>query len=378
MPLRSNSLKGYPDCDGEVRELAAEIWGPCDGDKVKSASYGKGRVFWNVPLDEVLAELGVAPDFTVENLANKDREIDCIHRETDEEDIYLVANTTLEHQSVTCRFRVAKGRVPSFWQAQDGSVTPCHVYESGDGFVRLPLDLPPASSVFVVFRNEVRDGHLVRLDSQNGSLRVTGREASSFTAVAHRSGSYAYRAADGYEGSVSVEVPDDRIIDGPWTLSFPADSGAPPEAVMDPLVDWTESSDPGIRYFSGTATYRKTISLSGPPPAGDVVLDLGSVREVAAVRVNGRDAGILWKEPFSANIGHLLKAGENRLEIAVTNVWNNRIVGDLQPDAVKSFARTNLVGKFRANSPLQPSGLLGPVKLRFPISVNLPIQPNSR
>ncbi len=375
MPLRSNSLKGYPDCDREVRELAAEIWGACDGDKVKSASHGKGRVFWNVSLDEVLAELDVPPAFIVENQANKNREIDFIHRETDDEDIYLVANTTMEHQSVICRFRAAEGRVPSLWQAQDGSVTPCHVYQDEDGFVKLPLELPPASSVFVVFRNEDRDHHLVRLDSQNGALRITGREPSAFTAVAHRSGSYAYRTAGGYEGSVTVDVPDDRIIDGPWTLSFPEDSGAPPAAEMERLADWTESSDPGIRYFSGTAIYRKSFTLSDPPPAGEVVLDIGTVREVAAVRVNGMEAGILWKEPFSTNIGHLLKAGENRLEIAVTNVWNNRIVGDLQPDAAKSFARTNLKGKFRANTPLRSSGLLGPVKLRFPMSVNLPTQP---
>ena len=370
-PLRSNSLKGYPDSDREVRELAIKIWGACDGETVKSANYGKGRVFWNVPLDKVLEEMKIAPDFTVENLENKHREIDHIHRETENEDIYLVANTTLEHQSASCRFRVAAGRVPSFWQAEDGSVKPCHVYASGDGFVRLPIELPPASSVFVVFREDERADHLVRLDQTGGAIEVTAMAAKTFTAVAHLSGSYAYRTAKGHAGAIKVDVPADIIIDGSWKLVFPPDSGAPREVTMDTLIDWTMSPNPEVRYFSGTATYQKTFTLPDMPAEGGVTLDLGTIREVAAVRVNGKDAGILWKQPFRTEIGHLLEKGENDLEIVVTNLWNNRIVGDLQPDSKQAFTRTNIKSKFSAKSPLLPSGLIGPVKLAFPVSVTV-------
>jgi hypothetical protein len=370
-PLRSNSLKGYPDSDREVRELAIKIWGACDGETVKSANYGKGRVFWNVPLDKVLEEMKIAPDFTVENLENKHREIDHIHRETENEDIYLVANTTLEHQSAICRFRVAAGRVPSFWQAEDGSVKPCHVYASGDGFVRLPIELPPASSVFVVFREDERADHLVRLDQTGGAIEVTAMDAKTITAVAHLSGSYAYRTAKGHAGAIKVDVPADIIIDGSWKLVFPPDSGAPREVTMDTLIDWTMSPNPEVRYFSGTATYQKTFTLPDMSAEGCVTLDLGAIREVAAVRVNGKDAGILWKQPFRAEIGHLLEKGENHLEIVVTNLWNNRIVGDLQPDSKQAFTRTNIKSKFSAKSPLLPSGLIGPVKLAFPVSVTV-------
>ncbi len=372
MPLRSNSLKGYPDCDREVRELARKIWGACDGEKVKSAGYGKGRVFWNVALDEVLQELEVAPDFMVENLENKHREIDHIHRETENEDIYLVANTTLEHQSATCRFRVAGGRIPSFWQAEDGSVKPCHVYESGDGFVRLPIELPPASSVFVVFREEERADHLVRLDQSGGAIEVTAIDARTITAKARQSGSYAYRTAKGRDGTIKVEVPADIIIGGPWKIAFPPDSGAPREATLETLIDWTMSPDPGVRYFSGSATYQKTFTLPDMPADDGVTLDLGAIRETTAVRVNGKDAGILWKPPFRTEIGPFLKEGENHLEIVVTNLWNNRIVGDLQPDSKEAFTRTNIKSKFSAKSPLLPSGLMGPVKLVFPVSVSVP------
>jgi len=135
------------------------------------------------------------------------------------------------------------------------------------------------------------------------------------------------------------------------------------------LIDWTESTDPGVRYFSGTATYHKSFVLPKMPANGAVFLDLGNVREVAAVKVNGKDAGVLWKQPYRTDIGPLLKKGENRLEIAVTNLWNNRIVGDLRPDSNGTFARTNLKSKFRPGTPLLPSGLIGPVKLAFPVSV---------
>ena len=108
-PERSNSLKGYPDCDREVRKLAAQIWGNCDGDKVRTHAFGQGKVLWNVPLTNALADLGIAPDFVAENISNEDRHIDYIHRTTAEEDIYFVSNSSTNRATVTCRFRVGAG-----------------------------------------------------------------------------------------------------------------------------------------------------------------------------------------------------------------------------------------------------------------------------
>jgi hypothetical protein len=374
-PERSNSLSGYPDCDGEVRELSARIWGPCDGDHVKTATYGKGRVFWNVPLSEVLMEIGIKPDFTVENIKNDERQIDFIHRATADEDIYFVSNSTMDHQSVQCRFRVAGGRVPNFWHPEDGRVAPCHIFEVGDGFIKLPLELPPASSVFVVFGKDVREDHLVKIgESGNAAggvgIEVLAVDAGSVSARVRQAGVYPFETARGRTGKIVVEqVPDDLVIGGTWKIEFPPDLGAPQEVTMPALVDWTQSTEPGIRYFSGTATYHKQFVLPGMPSSGAVLLDLGIVREVAAVKVNGRDAGVLWKQPYRIEIGPLLTIGENQLEIAVTNLWNNRIVGDLRKDSNGTFARTNLKSKFRPETPLLPSGLIGPVTLGFPVSV---------
>lgn len=364
-PERSNSLRGYPGCDDDVRALAAEIWGDCDGEKIRSHAYGKGKVMWNVPLDDVLAGMGIVPDFTADTPDNADRHIDFIHRETDEEDIYFISNSSMERQGFKGKFRVGGGRVPSFWQPEDGSIEPCHVYESGNGSVSVPIDLAPASSVFVVFRKGVAPDHLVRAGD---GIEVLGMDGGNVKLRVSKAGRYQLETASGKTGDfVLKDVPEAAEIAGEWTVEFPKGRGAPASVTIDKLADWTESADPGVRYFSGTATYRKSFEIAGSPET--LVLDLGRVGEVATVKVNGKEAGILWKQPYSVDIAPFLKDGTNGLEISVTNLWNNRIVGDLQSDTDEDITRTNLRGKFTAKSPLIPSGLIGPVTLRKPLDV---------
>jgi hypothetical protein len=144
-------------------------------------------------------------------------------------------------------------------------------------------------------------------------------------------------------------------------VSFPSDLGAPARVHFDRLYSWTESTDAGVKYFSGTAVYNKTV----PIPRGwlgnglRVQLDLGAVKNVADVIVNDRSVSVLWKAPFKVDITDALKPGDNRIEIRVTNLWPNRLIGDRQPGARKiAFATFD---PFKADSPLLPSGLLGPV-----------------
>jgi hypothetical protein len=381
-PARSNSLRNYPDCDREVRELADRVWGPCDGGTVRSHTHGAGRVFWNVPLKDILAEMGVQPDFVVESPSNEDWEIDYIHRRTEREDIYFVANNHSEHRTAVCRFRVASGRVPSFWHPDDGSVRPCPVYQTGDGFVRLTVELPPTSSVFVVFREEKQDDHLVAVTGttppagDHTAIRILGHRQDTVTAEVWQPGKWRIESARGGSGELAVgEVAPDQPIAGPWQVLFPENLGAPSDIAMETLTDWTAHGNPGVRYFSGTARYRTGFTLASLPESGNpVILDLGDLKEVAEVTVNGRNLGILWKQPYRIDITAAVRPGGNRLEIAVTNLWNNRIVGDLKTPDQAPVSRTNLKGKFNANSPLLPSGLLGPVSLRFPVTATANIQ----
>jgi hypothetical protein len=145
---------------------------------------------------------------------------------------------------------------------------------------------------------------------------------------------------------------------------------------METPADWTTHNDPGVRYFSGTAQYQKsfTISASRIEKGGPVILDLGTVKEVAEVTVNGRNLGIAWKQPYLVDITTAVRPGENQLEIAVTNLWNNRIVGDLKNPDQAPISRTNMKARFNANSSLLPSGLLGPVRLRFPVTATTRIR----
>ena len=369
-PERSNSLKGFPGCDDEVRQLAAEIWGDCDGETIRSHAYGKGKVMWNRPLGEVLLEMGFAPDFTTDLADNADRRIDFIHRQTGEEDIYFISNSSLERQVFNGNFRVASDRVPSFWHPDRGNVAPCHVYEKGEGSLSVPLDMAPLSSVFVVFRKGAGADHLVKV---GGGIEILAMDGGKVKARVAEAGTHRLAAASGKSAEIAVDhVPAAMEIAGPWELEFPKGMGAPESLAMEKLADWTESSDPGVKYFSGTATYRNRFGIPAAPET--LFLDLGAVREVAAVKVNGRDAGILWKPPYRVDIAPFLKGGTNEIEISVTNLWNNRIVGDLQSDKDQDFTRTNLKHKFSAKSPLIPSGLIGPVTLRTPVDVDVKLE----
>jgi hypothetical protein len=148
-------------------------------------------------------------------------------------------------------------------------------------------------------------------------------------------------------------------------VSFPPNWGAPPQARFDKLVSWTNFPDDGVKYFSGTATYVKEINAPQAwfKPGAKVILDLGAVKEIAEVSVNGKAVGgILWKPPFRADVTAALKPGKNRIEIKVTNLWPNRIIGDQQPNATRKYAWLDY-RPFKASTPLLESGLLGPVKV---------------
>lgn len=374
-PEKSNSLRGYPECDQEVKEWAAKIWGACDGENMKSAAYGKGRIHWNKPLREVLQEMKVGADFVPLEVENSDQHIDYIHRATAEEDIYFVSNSSLKREVVRCRFRVAADRVPSFWNAENGAVTPCHVYEVKDGFTHVTVDLAAASSVFVVFaKGDVR-AHLTEIiQPVNGAVpaaKMMALDQQGLRMQVWQAGTYTLQNVNGQRTSIEVEaVPPVQEIAGTWRIDFPKDRGAPNSISMNTLIDWTKHPDSGVRYFSGTAVYHNQFSL---PPSHDgkspLLLDLGVVRDVVVVRVNGKEAGVLWKEPYQLDISSLAQAGGNRVEIAVVNTWNNRLVGDQTLAPQKPITRTNLAGKFSAKSPLLPSGLLGPVVLRSAVIV---------
>ena len=219
-----------------------------------------------------------------------------------------------------------------------------------------------------------------RVSLAQGGLLLTAAEA----------GTYTFRTAIGHEKTVKIpSLPKPVEIAGPWAVTFPPGRGAPAQATFERLISWPEHADAGIKYFSGTATYRQTVKLPAASLGANrrLELDLGRVQVVAEVRLNGKDLGILWKAPFRVDVTDAAKPGDNELEVRVTNLWPNRLIGDEQypedcewngitlkrwPDwLVKGEARpvpervTFTTWKhWHKDSPLQPSGLMGPVVFR--------------
>jgi hypothetical protein len=188
--------------------------------------------------------------------------------------------------------------------------------------------------------------------------------------------------------AAAAGVPAPQEVTGTWDLNFPPNWGAPPSITLDKLTSWTDHTNDGVRYFSGTATYEKGIEIPADrlSDGRELWLDLGAVKDFAEVSLNGQNFGVLWKPPFRVNITAAAKAGANKLTVKVTNLWPNRIIGDeqLPPDVewrgkqLAAWPQWLLDGKpsptgrltfttwhhWTKDSPLLESGLLGPVILR--------------
>ena len=284
-PLTSPSLAHGTDADVQVRGLAMDIWGDMDGVTLNQHSFGKGITYWGLALDEVLHRLKDTPDFAatapVENVPV------WVHRHTSGAEIYFVANQDDKPVHIDARFRVA-GKDVFVWKPMDGSMTtdsPRHstaytttalidqrtgnrqpglqpaLYAQETAYTTVPLDLSERESVFVVFR-----------DSSPAPSREGLREVETKLTT----------------------------ISGPWTLTFPPKFGAPSSIQMPKLVSWTDNTLDGVKFFSGTATYSKTFPASPAwfTSGRRIYIDLGKVRDIAEVKVNGKSTGIVWAPPY--------------------------------------------------------------------------------
>jgi hypothetical protein len=334
-------------------------------------------VVWGRSLRECLQSAGVPPDFEARS-PEPHAQIDYIHRIREGAEIYFVVNRQNRWEEVLGTFRVA-GKAPELWQADTGQMQRQPVYTCAGGRTEVPLRLAPLGSVFVVFRRPV-DADPVRSVVCNGqtvvpsSARSTGDlpcvevlagAAGALELRAWQPGEYVLKSARGRQSAVSVATTAaPQVLSGPWTIDFPANWGAPPSISLAKLASWTDCPQPGVRYFSGTATYRKPFDVPAEMLAHGMLLvvDLGRVRNLAAVRVNGRSLGVLWKPPFRVDITAAARPGANTLEVEITNLWPNRLIGDQFLPPPERFTHTN-VRHFTQASPLLESGLLGPVRL---------------
>jgi hypothetical protein len=314
---KPTEIAGLAGNDADFNHMADELWGSGSGLK----STGAGVVYTDAPLGTVLKAMNLQPDFEYAGTAGSQPELLFVHRKLPDGDLYWVDNRKARNEKFVGSFRVT-GREAELWRADTGSMGPAS-FSMHANATSVPLELEPWGTVFVVFRKPT--------------------------------------AAKSRDILPRISVPL-ATIEGAWQVEFQADRGAPPSASFNQLKSWSENADVGIKYFSGTASYKKTVRVFKAWQARDarIWIDLGDVRNVAELIVNGRSAGIAWHPPFQLDATDLLHAGLNDIEIRVTNLWVNRLIGDRQANASRKYTFTS-PEPYNADSPLVPSGLIGPV-----------------
>jgi hypothetical protein len=298
-------------------------------------------------------------EFTVSDITGTPK-ISHIHRRLGETDLFFVANLAHSSGSVTCNFLIT-GMQPELWDPVTGEIRDLPRYEDSGRITSIPMEFDDAQSFFIVFRKKAK--HISTPGISNFPL---------FSEVG--------------------------TVEGPWEITFDPAWGGPAEPVrFDNLVNWTARPEDGIKYYSGTAIYRNTFDLPENWDEGhSLFLDLGIVKHIARIKINSKDFGVVWTAPWRVELpGKLLKNEGNILEIEITNVWANRLIGDEQHPAdaewapswsgfagtgywMTAFPEWFVKGKtrpsekrytfttwnyFTKDSPLIPSGLLGPVRL---------------
>jgi hypothetical protein len=362
-----------PEDQTAYNQTVNAMWVGCDGGAAK-ARYGQGTIYCTANAREALANMAVTPDFSYRlSPASGHSQIQpafqYVHRTTADAEIYFIRNTQPKEVDATLSFRT-RGRAPELWTIDDGTITPAAVYAETKGRTEIPLAFPPLGSTFVIFKSPVQR-HLVQVDRDGSEFYPSIHPAADIVSCGDNklvvTAPGIYSATD-FEGAKHAFTVSAAALQAPfklfWTLFFPPGWGAPASVPVHQFQSWTASTDPGIRYFSGTAVYRSMLKIPSSAIAShkQLWLHLGRVREIATVTVNGKPATTLWRQPFTARIDPLLHAGNNLIEIKVTNLWPNRLIGDLQPSTTTKFTHTN-VHAYTKDSPLLPSGILGPVTL---------------
>jgi len=374
-PVGSPSLAGYPTCDKQVKEIADKVWGNCDGAKVKEHAYGKGLVLWGMTPVEALKRIGVEQDFSYTS-AQSGADIHYTHRRTAKGDVYFISSQKNRYEDITCSFRIS-GKVPEFWYPDTGKIVKAATYKEENGRTIVPIRLEPFGSVFVVFAEKSKrvPVQMVKCDganivpvadvrgSENHLPELVSDINGKLTLKVWKAGSYKVEPGSTY--SVDM-LPKPIAVSGTWDVKFNTRWGGPAHAEFPALVSWTDRKESGIKYYSGTAVYSQEVNVPAESLAGGLkaYLDLGDVQQIAEVKVNSKVCATLWKTPYECDITDALKPGKNVIEVAVTNTWANRLIGDSSLPENQRVTKTNWA-YYKGGEPLSASGLIGPVQIVF-------------
>jgi alpha-L-rhamnosidase len=385
-PEKALGLKAYPNSDQKVAGVGNILWnyGP-------QAEYGKGLVFTNIP--DAMKWHKIQADHQVEK-ADSIQYIRVLHRSGPEGEVYFVANLAPVPQNFSISFRIT-GKQPELWQAEDVSIQAAPIWQEKDGRSWVELQLQGQQAVFVVFRKSVTPGeHLIAVSSTQKNWSIVPLQNGQHALFAPTPQQVSLQYASGKIMNLDLPTASHQAIEGPWNLNLQPKLEPAFKLNFPQLLDFSQHGDPRVKYFAGTATYTKTIQIDPEllKPNKRIQLDLGQLHDIASLKINGKALGVLWHPPYALDITAALVSGDNLLEIAVTTNWANRLIGDEQEAAdfewgsdrgnlghamkaypdwfVKNQERPSKGRKtfsvwyyYRKDSPLQPAGLVGPVRL---------------
>jgi hypothetical protein len=386
-PNQSHSLQNYPSCDEVVIKTATELWGGG-----KENQFGKGFVYTDIK--DALNKVAFQADYTVEK-ADTAQLIKIIHRTGKQGEVYFVANLDKKAQKVLVSFNITN-RQPELWQPENGTIANAPIWKEENGRTYVSLSLKDNQTVFVVFRKEAtKQDHPTSITWQYNTevncINVSENATAVTTAVAEKA---TVKYASGNTKYIEFEAAQNTPVTGKWSVLFQPKLLTPFTVDFEALIDFSLHSDNRIKYFAGTAVYKNSINISEKSISTEkrLLLDLGKLNDIVSVKVNGKDLGVIWYPPYVVDISNVAISGENQLEIAVTNNWANRLIGDEQeptdfewggdrgdrgramksyPDwFIKNLPRPSQGRKtfsiwyyFRKDSKLVPAGLTGPVQL---------------
>jgi hypothetical protein len=333
-PIRSPGLNNFPDCDKILGEVIDELWGKAVAGQINKSPeefvirhIGKGRVITGPFRGNSFEALGIEPDFIVRDSSGSYAEdIAWTHRTAPGADIYFISNQRNVKRTVNVSLRVA-GQLPEIFDPLTGETCYVKSWQFKDVRTELPLQMFPGGSVFIVLS------------------KPTVKKYAN-------------------EGRNWLEYKTIKSLNGPWQVKFDEDFGGPADTIVfRRLTDWSTHSEPGIKYYSGTATYSQTFNWSNTNNEQyRIWLDLGQVANIAEVRVNDIYCGAAWITPHRVEITSALQKGENKLVIEVTNTWANRLTGDRKIPEDERITWTTAPYRLE-DQPLLKSGLLGPVTI---------------
>jgi len=365
-PVQSPSLSGYPVCDNEVRILAGELWGkePVT-EAVTARPFGKGKIIFSDRLRTETDNLYPNYDFTANVLKDMTPpdfssagEVRYTHHILPEYDFWFLASRTDQPQDTEVTLRIS-GVKPELWHPVTGERRPLPEYTENNGLTTIPLHFEPYESYFVVFSHPEKDA------TQPVIFSASEKEEASNEAIYSKN----------FPSFTTV-----LTLDQPWQVKFDPKWGGPENITFNSLIDWRLHDNEGIKYYSGTAFYKTMFELSDIKNK-PLYLNLGKVKNIARITLNGKDLGVVWTAPWQVEISSAVKKGKNELTVEVVNLWANRLIGDEQQpeDGITKgkFPDWLLKGEkrptnrytftthkhYKKDSPLLESGLLGPVRI---------------